>query len=411
MISRTLLRLAARNTRRRRARTALTAGMVVAGVSLLMIALTWIEGLFGGMLEGATAVGGHVRVVAPEYAEREELMPLYANLPAVEAVAQEVRGRPGVRGVEPRIVSGVTVSAGEEIGDVFGLAVGAGERYFRERLGADQKVAAGRWFSGVEGELVLGARIAEEARAKIGDEVVLLGMTQDGSLSPIKGKLVGIVKAGNLLDHQILLPLERLQWMADLQGGATELLVFGESYTEGDALARRLRAVEGLQGLAVQSWDEREPLASMTKTVASVRFVIVLVVVLLAALGIWNTMTTSVLERTREIGVLRAMGLSRAGAVWLFVVEAVTIAVAGGLGGLALGLGPSLALQHYGIRIGEETAARMSLPISEVMHGRLTPTLCAGAFLLGVAMALLGSVPAALRAASIQPVTAMRSGR
>ncbi len=411
MISRTLLRLAARNTRRRRARTALTAGMVVAGVSLLMIGLTWIEGLFGGVLEGATAAGGHVRAVAPEYAAREELMPLYANLPSVEALAKAVRAQPGVAGVEPRIVSGVTVTVGEEIGDVFALAVGASERYFREKLGANEKVAAGRWFSGADGEVVLGARVAEEAKAKVGDEVVLLGMTQDGSLSPVKGKLVGIVKAGNLIDHQVLLPLERMQWMADLQGGATELLIFGERYTQGAALARQLRGVEALKGFSVQAWDEREPLASLTKTVASVRFIIVFVVVLLAALGIWNTMTTSVLERTREIGVLRAMGLTRAGAVGLLVVEALTIAVAGGLGGLLLGLGPSLALQHYGIRIGEETTAKLSLPMSEVMYGRLTPGLCAGAFLLGVAMALLGSAPAALRAASIQPVTAMRSGR
>lgn len=411
MRTRTLLRLAARNSRRHRVRTALTAGMVVAGVGLLLVALSWVNGVFGNVLQEAAGLGGHVRLVAPEYAAREELFPLYANLPDVEPLAARLRALPGVAAVEPRIVTGVTVTVSQEIGDVFALAVGGSPAYFAERLKADQKVVAGRWFSGAPGELVVGAKVAEEAHARPGDEVVLLGLTQDGSLSPIKGRLVGIVKTGSLLDRQVLVPLDRLQWLADLPGGATELLVFADRYQRGPALAQALRAVPGLERFTVQAWSEREPLASMTGTIEGVRFFVVCAVVLLAALGIWNTMTTSVLERTREIGVLRAMGMTRAGAVWLFVVEALSIAFVGGVGGVLFGLGPALALQRWGIRIGESTAARLALPISEVIRAQVTPGLVLFAFGLGLLMALVGSVPAALRAASIQPVTAMRSGR
>ncbi|MEK7767904.1 MAG: FtsX-like permease family protein, partial [bacterium] len=249
------------------------------------------------------------------------------------------------------------------------------------------------------------------AGAKIGDEVVLLGMTQDGSLSPIKGRLVGIVRGGGFLDRQVLVPLERMQWLADLEGGATELLVFGESFIGGPALAVRLKRVPGLAAYAVQGWDEREPLASASRVIATVRFLVIGVVVLLAALGIWNTMTTSVLERTREIGVLRAMGLTRAGVVGLVVAEAGTIAVLGGALGVALGAVPSGLLTRYGVRLGGDVTARMNMPVPEVIRGLLTPGIALGSFALGLAMALLGGVPAALRAASIQPVTAMRTGR
>ncbi len=408
---RALLRLAARNARRRRARTLLTAGMVVAGVALLMIALTWITGIFGGVLEEGTAMGGHVRLVNPEYAAREELFPLDANLPDVAAAAKLVETEPGVVAVEPRILTGVTVTVGREIGDVFGVATGASERYFRERLKAADKIRDGRWFSGKPGELIVGAKVAEEAGAKPGDEVVLLGMTQDGSMSPIKGTLVGIVRSGGLLDRQILVPLDRMQWLADLTGGATELLIFGDSFAAAGALARRLRAKPALRPYLVQSWAEREPLASIGRVIGTVRFFVVAVVVLLAAVGIWNTMTTSVLERTREIGVLRALGMSRTAVVLLVVAEAGTIAVLGGIAGLLAGWGPSWMLEHYGIRFGDTIASQLSLPISEVMRGRLTPGVAVGSFLLGLGMAFLGSVPAALRAASIQPVTAMRSGR
>ena len=410
MTARMLLRLAARNTRRHRVRTALTAGMVVAGVGLLVVGLAWVQGIFGQALAQATAASGHVRLVTREYAAREELLPLYANLPDVSVLVPLLRSRPGVVSVEPRIATGVTVTVGEELGDVFALAVGASDAWFRARLDAPGHLVQGRWMTG-PGELVMGTRVAEDAKASLGDEVVLVGMTQDGSLSPIKGRLVGIVRLGGMLDHQVLVPLERVQWLADLPGGATELLVYGGRYEDGRSLARSLRQDPALSGYAVQSWDEREPLASLTGTITGVRFFVILAVVLLAALGIWNTMTTSVLERTREIGVLRALGLSRAGAVMMFVVEALGIAVGGGVVGLGLGVVPALLLERYGIRIGSETTGRLALPLSEVVHAQVSWGIMLGAFALGLAMALLGSVPAALRAASVQPVAAMRTGR
>lgn len=408
---RTLALLAARNTGRSRARSGLTVGMVVAGVALLMVALTWVNGIFSEMTENAAAQGGHVRIVSPEYAAREELMPLWANLPQAETLAGRIATLPGVVAVEPRLLTGVTVTVGQEIGEVFALAVGGSERFFRERLKAREHLVRGGWFTGAPDEIVMGARVAEAAGAAIGDEAVLVGTTQDGALSPVKGRLVGIVRTGTLLDQQVLLPLEKLQYLADIPGGATELLVFGADYRAGPALARQLRAAGWLKDLKVQAWDEREPLASLTRTGRFVQTLIGLVVVLLAALGIWNTMTTAVLERTHEIGVLRAMGMTRLGAVALFVGEALAIGVAGGMAGLGLGLGPCLLLQERGIRIGEAVTGRLALPLSEVMHGRLSLGIAAGAFGLGLAMAVVGSLPAALRAASIQPVSAMRSGR
>ena len=96
MTARMLLKLAARNTRRHRVRTALTAGMVVAGVGLLVVGLAWVQGIFGQALEQATAASGHARLVTREYAAREELQPLYANLPDVSALVPLLRARPGV---------------------------------------------------------------------------------------------------------------------------------------------------------------------------------------------------------------------------------------------------------------------------------------------------------------------------
>jgi putative ABC transport system permease protein len=411
MIS-TRVRLAARNTLRRRARTLFTLGMVTLSVALLMVALTWIGGIFGAMLSAATAMSGHVRLVDPAFAAREELMPLYENLPQVQPLVERVRTVPGVTAVEPRILTGVTVTVGEQIGDHFAMVVGASERYFREQLEADQKVVAGTWFSGAPDEVVMGRKVAREVGARIGDELVLVGSTQDGSLSSMRATVVGIVHGGSgLLDQQVFAPLEKVQWLVDIPDGAVEVLVYTADFNDAHLLAQRLRALPELSGLAVQAWSEREPWKTTLASVKGVQAVVVFIFVFLTALGIWNTMMMSVLERTHEIGVLRAMGLSRLGAVGLFVGEALAVALAGGLLGVALGLWPSWLLEVHGIRLGEQTTGNLAIPVPEVMRGKLTAEIVFTSFGLGLLMALLGSLPPAFRAASIQPVTAMRTGR
>lgn len=412
MIMSTSVKLALRNTTRRRTRTLLTAGMVVLGVALLLLSLSWISGIFGSILTTATALGGHVRVVQPQFAAREELSPLYENLSPVAPLEAAVRAQSGVAGVEPRITTGVTISKGDQIGDVFGLVVGASDRYFRERTGAKDKLVVGRWFSGEQHEAILGTKVAKELGAKIGDELILVGTTQDGSISPIKTTLVGIAQLGaGALNQQIFVPLSLVQYLVDIEGGATELLVYAEHYEQAGALATQLRALPALHNLSVQAWSEREPWRSLAGTINGMQGVIVGVIVFLTALGIWNTMMMSVLERTHEIGVLRAMGLSRWGTVRLFVGEALAIALLGGAVGVLLGAYPAWLLETRGISIGERTAASSSLMVSETLYGDLNWSVALTAFSLGLLMALIGSLVPALRAASIQPVAAMRGGR
>lgn len=408
-----LLRLAARNARRRQVRSILTASMVAFGVALLVVALAWLDGIFGTLEADAAGFAGHVRVVNPAFAKREQLMPLHENIPDVVPLLSLVRRQPGVVEAYAKIATGVTVTAGEEIGDIFGLAVGADPAYFDKYLQVKDKIIEGGWFTGAKGELLLGSQLARKTGAKVGDEVVLLGMTQYGSMSPIKGRVVGIVGKIGAFERQILVPLPRLQWLADMEGGATEVLVFGKQHATATALARELRALPALRDYTVQAWSERAPFDTLTGMAGAVRGIIASIVVFLVALGIWNTMMMSVLERTHEIGVMRAMGLSPLGAVTLFLVEASAIAVTGSLAGIALGAVPAWLLETHGISLGEQTARQMSdaLPIESTVYADLSPELVLWSFLLGLVMAIVGGTLPALRAAGIQPVAAMRSGR
>ncbi|MDD9945240.1 MAG: ABC transporter permease [Myxococcales bacterium] len=407
-----LLRLSARNAQRRRVRSLLTISMVAVGVALLLVSLAYLEGVLGTALAEAAGAAGHVRIVQPGYAKREQLLPLHENIPDVASVIGALQAHPDVVDVFPKIATAVTVTADEEIGDIFGLAIGADPAYFDAYLGVRDELVAGGWFTGAKEELLLGAQLAEKTGAGVGDEIVLLGMTQYGSMSPIKGRVVGIVGKLGALEKQILLPLDRLQWLADMAGGATEILVFGREYQQAQRLADRLTSPE-LRGYDIAAWNQRAPFNALSGMAGAVSGVIASIVVFLVALGIWNTMMMSVLERTHEIGVMRAMGLNPPGAVALFLVEGLAIGFIGSLVGIALGALPAWLLEIYGINLGEQTARQMSatVPVPATVHADLTPELMVWSFLLGLVMAVLGGTLPAIHAARIQPVAAMRSGR
>ena len=95
----------------------------------------------------------------------------------------------------------------------------------------------------------------------------------------------------------------------------------------------------------------------------------------------------------------------------MFVGEALAIAFVGGLLGLALGAFPAWWLQEHGIHLGSRVAASSNVVVSETVYGRLTWDAALSSLGLGLLMACLGSLVPALRAASIEPVSAMRSGR
>jgi ABC-type lipoprotein release transport system permease subunit len=406
----TMIQLASRNTLRRPARTAFTAGMVTVSVALLLIAISLLGGIFGQILKDGIGSAGDVRIAQSEYVQREETMPLFANLADVDALAKRVEQVEGVRAAEPRIITGVTVTIGLEIGDIFARVVGANERYYLDRLRLKDKLVSGAWFSGQPDELIAGKWVVDQLHAKLGDELVLLGSTQDGSMSSIKGRLVGVAH-GTGVEQTIMLPLERAQYLTDMPGAATELLLYGDDYHQAGALAARVRTLPGLQERKVQAWNERDPWQAITATVEGVMGLMIFIIGLLTSLGIWNTMTMTVLERTSELGVLRAMGMSRPRMVLLVLLEAVAISVVGGGVGVTLGAIPAWVLSTRGIHYGSRIAADATIGLSETMYGQFDLTIVTRCFLLGVVMALVGSLIPALRAASIQPVTAMRSGR
>jgi putative ABC transport system permease protein len=411
-----LIRLAIRNALRNGRRTMLTAGTVAIGTAFTVLSLSFIGGMFNGMISEWTNANGAVRVVTAAFAEEEQLAPIYENIPDAAPLVAMLEGLPGVAQAAPMIRTGVLVTLGEELGEDPALLTGSSPAWYAERLLPGSTMSSGRWLSdgASDEEIVLGSKIARDLGAVVGDEILVMGTTQYGSMSPISADIVGIISGNSAIDAQAFVSLEVARWMVDVPAGAIEVLVYPAEDSEA-AVAAVTEAASAALGAdyVVTPWYVRDIWAQSKPILDGMQLVISLSVVFIMALAIFNTMTMSVLERTGEIGVMRAMGQTRESAVLFFLAESTIIGLIGGIAGAAIGAIPALYLERNGLRFSQDILDEMGAEyaMSSTLSGDLTPDIIVLALVIGVVTAALGAFFPSLRAARIAPYEAMRAQR
>lgn len=424
-----LFSLAFRNALRNIRRSSLTSMTVALGCGLLIIGLAWLTGIQGSLINSSIDSAGLVRVVTSEYEKREALLPIEENIPVSDALISELKKIKGADHIYPKISQGVTASKnGEEIGEVFGLMIGAPIEYYSQILELPDRLSSGSFFTnnGAK-QVILGKALAESMAISVGEEAIFLGQTQDGSISPIKANVQGIADTGNgVFDRQAYVSIESSRWMSDIPDGCTELLIYSDSNTKATTLANRiqdelpkLHELAGIieengeyQKLRIQSWQNREPFSSTLKIATLINGIMASIIVFITALGVLNTMMMSVLERTTEIGVLRALGMKGKTVAILFIFESILISTFGGVVGVFFGSVIAIWMQNHGIDLGDISSnISNSMPVNTTLYPNWSMSLALQTFGLGMLMALIGATLPSVRAIQISPVEAMKAKR
>ena len=388
---------------------------VTIGTAFVVLSLSFMTGIFGGMVDGWVEVNGPVRVVTQAYAEREQLRPLHENIAESQPVVDRLMALEGVEAAYPIIRTGVGISVGEELGEDGALMTGAPSAFYERHLLPGVEFAGGGWLEddAEQEQVVIGSKIARDTGAKVGDEILLMGVTQYGSMAPISAEVVGVVTGNSAVEGQAFVTLEVAQWIIDVPAGALEIIVFPEGETDDRDAARSVSERAGAtlgDAFHVNPWMDSAIWVQMLPIIDGMGFILSFVVIFVMALAIFNTMTMSVLERTGEIGVMRALGQSRVGAVRAFLTEALMIGGMGGGVGLALGSIPALYLQVNGVRFGTEIMEEMGddYVMTSIIYGDLSPEIAVMALGVGLTTAALGAFFPSLRAARIPPYEAMK---
>jgi putative ABC transport system permease protein len=249
-----------------------------------------------------------------------------------------------------------------------------------------QVVAGTPYDANATDQIMLGYRIADDLHKTVGDPI---------TVDTADFHVVGIYSVGNVFgDTASMLPLTELQGLERKPGTVTLAFVKVKPGTNIDAL--RARIEKDNPALAtVQSESEFGRVDRNLSLLSAANVATTILALVIGAIGVMNTTVMSVFERTREFGVLRAVGWTRARLVGLVMGEALLISLAGAAVGLAMG--------YFAIRLIER--------VPEVV-GVLQPDYPVGIFgrALGIAfgMAFIGAIYPAVRAALLEPMDALR---
>lgn len=378
---------------------------VAAGVAVIAYISALISGLQGNTLAKTLGAQAHVSISAPEDvvtpamavpADQRSItdtQPRAQRLRSVanwQSVLPLLEAHAGVAAVSP-MVSGSGLALRGEASQAVALLGVELDRYDRI-VGLRSKVVAGEARLG-PGEAIVGSELAHDLGVRPGDRFTV----QTGSVSDAM-RVTAIVDLGvkDLNRRTVIVPLRAAQNMLGLPGGATSLDLGLRDVWNAQVLADELRSQLPYK---VESWQESNvqlvtALHAQTISTMLIRVVVVIVVVL----GIASVMVVSVVQKQREIGILRAMGATRGQVLRLFLLQGAIVGAAGSVLGLLLARAMIFLFTHFVRGSDGQPLFVIGLPLSLALQLGL----------LALACGVLAAVAPARRAAAMDPARAIR---
>jgi putative ABC transport system permease protein len=401
------LKLSARNLTRHRTRTVISLSSIAFGVIALLLAGGFIEWIFAAMREAAIQGGlGHLQITRPGFRAAGFADPSAYLLPPDDAEIATVRAAPGVEVVGERLVLSGLASSGET---TVAFSGEAGDPDVEQRINTQFPVTGQNLSGGDRSGVLLGRGLAASLGVRVGDVVTLMVSLPGGGINAVDGHVRGIfatqVKAYD--DSAVRMPLLLARKLLKVRG--SHLWVVGLSATERtDEATRYLRSRLSPDRFEIASWFDlsdfyRKAVVLLSRQIDLMALLIGVVIVL----GITNTLTMNVLERTGEIGTIMAMGTRRRDVLRQFILEGALLGIIGGLLGLAVGVGLAQAISYVGIPM-PPPPGRNAAYTAQIT---LTIPLALWALVMSILSATLASLYPAWKAARLPIVDALRHNR
>lgn len=404
----TSMKIGLRNLRRRPWRTAFTVIMLALGTFLVVISTGMNEGTYADMIRMGTGMwSGHFQL---QHADYKASPALYEVVDApgqrMDALAKDAR----VEAISARIEAAGLLSLEQRTAGVqlVGIMPKTEPKVATLTTSIKEGSLLEAWPQDPEAlPVVLGAKLAKRLDAKLGAEVVFMGQGADGSIAAEAFTVVGLLKSGvdELDANMALIRFEDAQTLFVLEGKAHMLVGKLRELEDAKAFATD-HAVK--PPLKLYDWDTLMPeLSSSIESDRKGGAVFMAVIVFVVILGVVNTLLMAVFERTREIGVMRALGASPGHIMGMILWESFGVALAGvGLGTL-LGVAMTAYLGAQGVNFFEEPIEFGGLTISTIYPAN---TLLGSVIypLIIFSCAMLAGLWPALRAARQEPTAAIR---
>ena len=403
------LKLAIRNVFRNRRRTLITLAAMAFGATAIILFGGFVHFVYRGVRESTIRSQiGHIQLYRKGYSEKGAIAPydyLIRDYAALRSVLLQIEH---VKTVTARLGLSGLVSTGDTTTSFVGVGV---DPEGEVELSSLAVIVEGQDLARRDPRgIIMGVGLARAFGVRLGDDLTLLSTTKGGAINALAVKVRGVWESGEKAydDRFLKAALPEVQRLLEVDDGEVQSIVLLVDTTENTAIVRdRIAALIAQRGLDLEmkTWEDLALRYHQVRELFGRIFrVLTVIVSIMVVLGITNTMTMAIFERTREIGTVMALGTRRRGVVTMFVLEGVALGVIGGLLGVVLGVALARVVTAIGIPLPPPPGSTRGFLVGILV----VPEVLAQAFRLSLVTAVLASVYPAWRASRLDVVEALR---
>lgn len=398
-----LFKLAYRNLGRNRTRSLLSSLAVAVGMSLLLLMASVLEGEMGGALENTIRLqSGHIQIRPASYEEGQVSLKWEDLIAEPDQLIEKIKSLPQVTVATPRLIASGILSVGDESKgiQIIGIEPASdGNKPFRDGM------LSGEFLNADDREgILIGNTLAEKLGLTVGEQVNLLANTSGGEVDEQLFTVRGIytTRTPAYDENTVFMPLAKAQAFTVTENHASTIFIMLQNDEQAEPVAQALQS----SNYQVLTWREQNALIVQFEDFAGAYMVILYLIVLgITATVVTNTLVMAVFERTREIGILSAIGMKGRGIMTQFLAEATLLATGGVIGGLIIGGAIVAYFTINGIYIGDYGVSGMLM--EERIYAHLTMRDTINLTIVTYIITLIASLYPARLAARMEPVEAL----
>lgn len=405
-----VIKLAWRNLWRNKIRTSTMVCAMVFGLMGVVAMMGFMSGMYGNMIDNAIAwQTSHIQIQSQRYLDDPDINETLINpQPLIEALQR----MPQVKALSARfLVDGMIASARANRGIRIN---GIDSLHEAEVTPIVDSITQGSWLLQTgRHPIVVSQKTAERLRLKLGSKVVLTFSNADKDVTGAAFRVAGIFNSpsSNFDEANCYVRRSDLSKLAGVKGIHEIAIVLNESNNMDNHVAKQLAGQLSLlsdSGNRVRDWQQVQPmLATIISQMGASNVVILIIFVSAMGLGIVNVMLMSVFERTRELGMLMAIGMVKGKVFSLILMESTLLGITGATIGLLASLMLVTLLGHTGIPLGSMAQGLGAFGVDTTLYPTVSTNEYVAVFVTVVLVSILASLYPARQILKQRPVDAM----
>ncbi len=399
--------LAWRNIWRNKGRSLVVMGSIVVGIWALIFANGFMNGfMIGYMAEIINHDVSNLQIHNPDFKTDFDVT---FSLKNGKEKALEIENWNGIKAVTTRtLVNGMIASPRKAAGvQIRGIDVAKESQVTR----LDSLISEGSFFQNIDrNPIVIGNKLAEELKVKVRSKVVLTFNDSSGTISSAAFRVDGIVKSSslNISKEYAFIRQDDLTRILGMKGQIHEIAILTDPHFDESLIVTNYQ--NKYPDDLIETWKEIAPeLALMQEMYGSMLYVLIIIIMLALVFGIVNTMLMAVLERTKELGMLMAVGMSKIRVYFLVMLETIFLGILSAPFGLLLGYSTITHYANNGVDLSQYSEGLASFGYSSILYPYVESQAYYTIVIAVVVTAIIGAIYPAWKAIKLRPVEALHS--